>query len=155
MATLVVHEQIVRVLADIDPSNEKGQQVPRRFRERYDYLTLSWYVGLAYYNVHITAECLRRTGDDQDADGFRDCLHGIIWSWAIGDNYSFDEYGEVVGLAKVVGRYPAGGPAHECEQRLPGPRPGSQVIRQLHWPRPASGSGVSERRETSLRTPNA
>ena len=90
------------ILADIDPSNGKGQQVLQRFRERYDYLTLSWYVGSAYDDVHITAECLRRTGDDQDADGFRDCLYGITWSGAIGDNYSFDEYGEVVGLANVV-----------------------------------------------------
>ena len=90
------------ILADIDPSNGKGQQVLQRFRERYDYLTLSWYVGSAYDDVHITAECLRRTGDDQDADAFRDCLYEITWSGAIGDNYSFDENGEVVGLANVV-----------------------------------------------------
>ena len=90
------------ILADIDPSNGKGQQVLQKFRERYDYLTLSWYVGSAYDDVHITAECLRRTGDDQDADAFRDCLYEITWSGAIGDNYSFDENGEVVGLANVV-----------------------------------------------------
>ena len=40
--------------------------------------------------------------DDQDADGFRDCLYEITWSGAIGDNYSFDEDGEVVGLSNVV-----------------------------------------------------
>ncbi len=90
------------ILADIDPSNGKGQQVLQRFRERYDYLTLSWYVGSAYDDVHITAECLRRIDDDQDADAFRDCLYEITWSGAIGDNYSFDENGEVVGLANVV-----------------------------------------------------
>ena len=45
---------------------------------------------------------MRRTGDDQDADGFRDCLYDITWSGAIGDNYTFDEDGEVVGLTNVV-----------------------------------------------------
>ena len=90
------------ILADIDPSNEKGQQVLQNFRDRYDYLTLSWYVGSAYDDTYITAECLRQTNDDQDADGFRDCLYGITWSGAIGDNYSFDANGEVAGLANVV-----------------------------------------------------
>ncbi len=50
----------------------------------------------------ITAECLKQTGDDQDADGFRDCLYGITWSGSIGTNYSFDENGEVTGLANSV-----------------------------------------------------
>ena len=90
------------ILADIDPSNVQGQRVLHKFRERYDYLTLSWYVGSAYDNVYITAECLSRTGNDQDADAFRDCLYGITWSGAIGDGYSFDENGEVVGLSNVV-----------------------------------------------------
>ena len=90
------------VLADIDPANEKGQQVLTNFRDRYDYVTLAWYLGSAYDDVYITAECLRQTNDDQDADSFRDCLYGITWSGAIGDNYSFDENGEVVGLANVV-----------------------------------------------------
>ena len=90
------------ILADIDPANEKGQQVLSNFRERYDYLTLAWYLGSAYDDVYITAECLRQTDDDQNADAFRDCLYGITWSGAIGDNYSFDENGEVVGLANVV-----------------------------------------------------
>lgn len=90
------------ILADIDPSNQKGQHVLEKFRQRYDYLTLSWYVGSAYDNVHITGECLRRIDDDQDAEAFRDCLYGITWSGAIGDSYSFDENGEVVGLANVV-----------------------------------------------------
>ena len=31
-----------------------------------------------------------------------DCLYDITWSGAIGDNYSFDENGEVVGLSRVV-----------------------------------------------------
>ena len=90
------------ILADIDPANAKGQEVVTNFRDRYDYLTLSWYVGSAYDDVYIAAECLRQTNDDQDADGFRDCLYDITWSGAIGDNYSFDADGEVVGLSNVV-----------------------------------------------------
>ena len=72
------------------------------FRAKYDYVTLPWYLGSAYDDVHIVAECLKETDDDQDADGMRDCLYGITWSGAIGENYSFDEKGEVVGLANVV-----------------------------------------------------
>ena len=90
------------ILADIDPANSKGQEVLNNFRERYDYLTLAWYLGSAYDDVYIAAECLKQTNDDQDADGFRDCLYGITWSGAIGDDYSFDDRGEVIGLANVV-----------------------------------------------------
>ena len=90
------------ILADIDPANAKGQEVLTNFRGRYDYLTLAWYVGSTYDDVYIAAECLKRTNDDQDADGFRDCLYDISWSGAIGDNYSFDADGEVVGLSNVV-----------------------------------------------------
>ena len=90
------------IIADIDRANAKGQEVLANFRERYDYLTLPWYLGSAYDDVYITAECLRRIQDDQNADGFRDCLYSITWSGAIGDNYSFDEMGEVVGLANLV-----------------------------------------------------
>ncbi len=90
------------ILADIDPANAKGQEVLANFRERYDYLTLAWYLGSAYDDVYITAECLRRINDDQNAAAFRDCLYSIEWSGAIGDNYSFDESGEVVGLSNVV-----------------------------------------------------
>lgn len=90
------------IITDLDPANELGQNVLQRFRENYGYVTLPWYLGSAYDDVYITAECLRQTNDDQDADGFRDCLYGITWSGAIGDNYTFDENGEVVGLANVV-----------------------------------------------------
>ena len=90
------------VFADLDPANAKGQEVLGNFRARYDYITLPWYLGSAYDDVYIAAECLKQTGDDQDADGFRDCMYGITWSGAIGDNYSFDEKGEVVGLTNVV-----------------------------------------------------
>ncbi len=90
------------ITADLDPANQKAQEVLSSFRETYNYVTLPWYLGSAYDDVYITAECLKQTGDDQDADGFRDCLYDITWSGAIGDNFSFDEKGEVVGLSNVV-----------------------------------------------------
>ena len=90
------------IAADIHPDNGKGQEVIAAFRERYDYVSLPWHLGSTYDDVYITAECLRQTGDDQDADGFRDCLYGLTWSGAIGQNYSFDANGEVVGLSRVV-----------------------------------------------------
>jgi branched-chain amino acid transport system substrate-binding protein len=93
---------LISITADLDPANDKAQEVLKSFRDRYDYVTLQWYLGSAYDDVYITAECLKETGDDQDADGFRDCLYGITWSGAIGDGYSFDDKGEVVGLSNVV-----------------------------------------------------
>ena len=90
------------ITADLHPDNAKAQEVLANFRERYDYITLPWHLGSAYDNVYIAAECLKQTGDDQDADGFRDCLYAITWSGAIGDNYSFDANGEVVGLSRWV-----------------------------------------------------
>ena len=90
------------ITAAPDPNNAKTQSVLADFRQRYDYITLPWHLGSAYDTVYIAAECLSQTGDDQDADGFRDCLYGITWSGALGDNYSFDADGEVVGLSRVV-----------------------------------------------------
>ena len=90
------------IIADIDPANARGQAVLANFRERYGYITLPWYLGSAYDDVYITAECLNKTGDDQDADGLRDCLYDITWSGAIGDGYGFDSNGEVTGLTNVV-----------------------------------------------------
>ena len=90
------------ITADLDPDNEKAQEVLADFRERYNYVTLPWHLGSAYDNVYIAAECLSQTNDDQDADGFRDCMYEITWSGAIGDKYSFDSDGEVVGLSRVV-----------------------------------------------------
>ncbi len=90
------------VIADLDPANDRGQSVLQAFRARYDYLTLPWYLGSAYDSVYITAECLKETEDDQDADAFRDCLYDVTWSGTIGNNYSFDDRGEVVGLSNVV-----------------------------------------------------
>ena len=90
------------ITAELDPGNNKAQEVLANFRERYEYVTLPWYLGSAYDDVYITAECLKQTNDDQDADGFRDCMYGITWSGTIGDNYSFDANGEVVGLSNAV-----------------------------------------------------
>ncbi|MDE2968423.1 MAG: ABC transporter substrate-binding protein [Chloroflexota bacterium] len=115
------------VITDIDPANEKGQEVLSNFRERYGYITLPWYLGSAYDDVYIAAECLKETGDDQDADGFRDCLYEITWSGAIGDDYSFDERGEVVGLTNVVVEVLPVSERNEDNNgyRVLGPAPGS------------------------------
>ena len=90
------------ITAAPDPNNEKAQEVLANFRARYKYVTLPWHLGSAYDDVYIAAECLKQTNDDQDTDGFRDCLYDITWSGAIGDNYSFDADGEVVGLSRAV-----------------------------------------------------
>ena len=90
------------ITAELDPANPKSAEVLANFKSRYDYISLPWYMGSAYDDVYIAAECLKQTGDDQDADGFRDCLYGITWSGSIGSNYRFDENGEVVGLSNVV-----------------------------------------------------
>ena len=90
------------VTADLNPSNNKAQDVLKNFRANYGVVTLPWYLGSAYDDVYITAECLKKTDDDQDADGLRDCLYDITWSGAIGDSYSFDSKGEVVGLSNLV-----------------------------------------------------
>ena len=90
------------ITADLDPDNPKAREVLTDFRERYNYVTLPWHLGSAYDDVYIAAECLKQTNDDQDADGFRDCMYAITWSGAIGSDYSFDDQGEVVGLSRLV-----------------------------------------------------
>ena len=84
-------------------ANDAGRGFLESFKVRYGVVaSLPWFQGSAYDDVYIAAECLRQTNDDQDADGFRDCLYSLTWSGAIGDNYSFDENGDVVGLSNVV-----------------------------------------------------
>lgn len=90
------------IIPSPDLETQKGKDFLENFRTRYGYVTLPWFIGSAYDTVHIAAHCLAQTGDDQDADGFRDCLYNITWSGAIGDNYTFDTKGEVVGLANAV-----------------------------------------------------
>ena len=121
------------IVTDLDPANTKAQEVLANFRERYNYVTLHWYLASAYDDVYITAECLRRTNDDQDADGFRDCLYDITWSGAIGDDYSFDEKGEVVGISNVVVQVMPTAQRTEENQGYetigPAPRPGAGPFR--------------------------
>ena len=62
------------ITAELDPANDKAQQVLSNFKARYEYVTLPWYLGSAYDDVYIAAECLKQTGDDQDADGLRGLL---------------------------------------------------------------------------------
>ena len=91
------------IIPNPDLTTTAGKEFLANFRERYGTVaTLPWFQGSAYDDVYIAAECLKKTEDDQDADGFRDCLKEITWSGAIGDNYSFDENGDVVGLSNVV-----------------------------------------------------
>ena len=90
------------IIPSPDLSSAKGQEFLASFKSRYGYVTLPWFLGSAYDDVYITAECLKSTNDDQDADGFRDCLYKVTWSGAIGDEYTFDENGEVVGLSNVL-----------------------------------------------------
>ena len=90
------------IIPSPDLTTDKGKEFLGNFRARYGYVTLAWFLGSAYDDVYIAAECLEKTGDDQDADGFRDCLYDTTWSGAIGADYSFDEKGEVVGLSNEV-----------------------------------------------------
>ncbi len=90
------------IIPSPDLDTAKGREFLDNFRSRYGYVTLPWFLGSGYDTVYIAAECLKQTGDDQDVDGFRDCLHNITWSGAIGEGYSFDEKGEVVGLSNSV-----------------------------------------------------
>ena len=91
------------VIPNPELTSAAGVEFLTKFREKYGVpASLPWFQGSAYDDVYIAAECLKQTGDDQDADGFRDCLNGLTWSGAIGDDYSFDENGDVVGLSNVV-----------------------------------------------------
>ena len=117
------------ITAELDPANPKAREVLANFRARYDYVTLPWYLGSAYDDVYITAECLKMTNDDQDATGFRDCMYQITWSGAIGEDYSFDAMGEVEGLSNVVVEVLPLGDRTEDNQgyRVLGPAPGAEA----------------------------
>ena len=91
------------IVPNPDLNSASGKEFLKNFKARYGAVaSLPWFQGSAYDDVYIAAECLKRTNDDQDAAGFRDCLYGLTWSGAIGDNYSFDESGDVIGLSNVV-----------------------------------------------------
>jgi branched-chain amino acid transport system substrate-binding protein len=91
------------VVPNPDLSTNVGKQLLINFKARYGTVApWPWFQGSAYDGVYIAAECLSLTNDDQDAEGFRDCLYDLTWSGAIGDDYSFDENGDVVGVSHVL-----------------------------------------------------
>ena len=91
------------VVPNPDLNTSVGKELLEKYRSRYgDVAPWPWLQGSAYDGVYIAAECLSQTNDDQDADGFRDCLYDLTWSGAIGDDYSFDENGDVVGVSHVL-----------------------------------------------------
>ncbi len=91
------------VVPNPDLSTDIGMMFLENYKARYNgSAPWPWFQGSAYDDVYIAAECLGMTNDDQDTDGFRDCMYDITWSGAIGDSYSFDENGDVVGLSNVV-----------------------------------------------------
>ena len=91
------------IVPNPDLSNAAGKEFLDNFGARYSVVApLPWFAGSASDDVYIAAECLRQTKGDQDADGFRDCVYGLTWNGATGDDYSFDENGDVVVLPNVV-----------------------------------------------------
>ena len=91
------------IIPNPELSTPAGVSFLANFEARYGTVaTIPWFQASGYDDVYIAAECLAMTGDDQDADGFRDCLYGLTRDGAIGDNYSFDERGDLAGLSNVV-----------------------------------------------------
>lgn len=87
------------VVPNPELSTTVGKELLAEYKVRYGVVApWPWFQG----SVYIAAECLRQTNDDQDAEGFRDCLYHLTWSGAIGDDYSFDENGDVVGVSHVL-----------------------------------------------------
>ena len=93
---------VTAVMVVLPPDNPKAQAVVANFHERHGHSSLSWFIAGGYDNVYLASECLKQTGDDQDAAGFRDCLNAITWSGAISERYGFDADGEIVGLSTVL-----------------------------------------------------
>ncbi len=90
------------VVPNPDLETDIGKEFLASFNARFGVAPWPWFQGSAYDGVYIAAECLRQTNDDQDAKGFRDCLYDLTWSGAIGDDYSFDANGDIVGVSHVV-----------------------------------------------------
>ena len=92
------------IIPNPEVNHAGGCRFPNQFQNSVGVTSprLPWFQASAYDDVYIAAECLAQTGDDQDADGFRDCLYGLTRSGAIGDNYSFDDNGDLTGLGNVV-----------------------------------------------------
>ena len=84
-------------------STDKGMAFLKNFEARYGTVpTIPWFQASGYDDVYIAAACLKQTGSDQDAAGFRDCLYNLTFSGAIGDNYRFDANGDIAGLGNVI-----------------------------------------------------
>ena len=91
------------VVPNPDLTMSGGKDLLANYRARFDVpAPWPWFQGSAYDGVYIAAECLRQTNDDQDTDGFRDCLSNLTWSGAIGYDFGFDENGDVVGVSHVL-----------------------------------------------------
>lgn len=94
---------IKAIVPNPDLTTSAGKDLIANYEAQFDVpAPWPWFQGSSYDGVYIAAECLRQTNDDQDSDGFKDCLYGLTWSGAIGDNYGFDENGDVVGLSHVL-----------------------------------------------------
>ena len=91
------------IVPNPDLTTSIGRELLANYKARYDVpAPWPWFQGSAYDGVYIAAECLKLTNDDQDSDGFRDCLSDRTWSGAIGDDFSFDENGDIVGISHVL-----------------------------------------------------
>ena len=90
------------VTATITDDNELAQSVLTSFRTRYGYITLPWHLSSVYDDVYITAKCLEQVKDDQHTSAIKDCLYETVHTGAIGEKYSFDADGEVIGVPYQV-----------------------------------------------------
>ena len=69
------------VIPNPDLASPAGKEFLVNFKARYGRVaSLPWFQGSAYDDVYIAAECLKQTNDDQDVDGFRDCLNNLTWN---------------------------------------------------------------------------
>jgi branched-chain amino acid transport system substrate-binding protein len=114
------------IVPNPDLQTQAGKDFLTNYEARFGTVpSLPWFQGSAYDDVFIIAECLGRTGNDQDAAGIRDCLYGLSWSGAIGDDYTFDRNGDVAGLSNVVIEILPAGERNDDNQghRILGPAP--------------------------------
>ena len=132
------------VVPNPDLETDVGREFLASFNSRYGGVApWPWFQGSAYDGVYIAAECLRQTNDDQDADGFRDCLYNLTWSGAIGDDYRFDKNGDVVRISPSSWRFcrsPSGRPQISATARWDRPPHRSPAT-----PPPAPGAGTDYR----------
>ena len=66
------------VVPNPDLSTSTGKDLLANYKTRFNVpAPWPWFQGSAYDGVYIAVECLRQTNDDQDTDGFRDCLYDL------------------------------------------------------------------------------